>query len=819
MKTLRQRALSPWVFAVIAAIIIAGLVFPGCRDVNHESENVPVIGVELNETTLELELGETATLSATVHPGDASNKKVTWFSSDEEVATVTGDPNTGIATVCAVGAGNATITVTTVGKKADGTPATATCELTVNPIDPGIHPGVIEVSGIRLDKTEITLAVEDTATLTATVEPSNATYKNVTWFSSDTGVAAVSVEPDGVATVFVDPFGVATVTAVSEGTATITVTPLSNSLVTASCTVSVTPASGPVAVTGVTLNEETLELEEGNIEVLTATVAPGNATNKNVSWKSSDDAVATVTPGAGGTATVTAVSEGSAIITVTTMGLKEDETPATAFCTVTVIPANPDDILVTGVTLAPTSLDFILGDEPKALTATIKPDNATNTNVSWSSTNSSVASVANGTVTAHAVGTATITVTTQNGGHTASCAVSVKPVPVTEVTLDKTSLNVAVNFSEDIKATVLPTNTPNKNISLVSSSDTSVATVTFNAQGNARITGVSAGTATITVTTEGLKADGQPATKTCAVTVYTVAVSGVTLTKDTITLVKDRTETLSATIAPDNATNQNVIWTSSDDNVATVSVNATTGVATVTGVTVGTATITVTTADGGHKATCAVIVHSAGTNDLLGKTYNIGAYTTTYNANLTYVTTSTGNPKNEFEGTYTYDSTEKTLVTTTTRWRQDNGAWKTESEASWNEKDWFPTRTFKYVISGNYILAQQVFTNSGTDELKGKTYMRTVGVQNRPYVFSEDGTCSYTSNNQAVIAAYYYDSTTSAVWLRPITIAGKTMLENFTGSNASATNSTYASLRFVYDADPNSWNYLKLTQETFQTDW
>jgi uncharacterized protein YjdB len=987
MKTLKQRAFSPGAFAVIAAIVVLGFVFTGCRDAVLSDLTVAVTDVELNETTLTLDAEDTATLLATVNPESATNQKVTWSSSDETIATVTGDPDTGEAIVLAVAEGTATITVTTKGKKANGQAATATCEVTVNPVDPGLHTS-IPVSGVTLSENEveleeITLEKGSTKVLTATVKPANATNKNVTWLSGDPAKVAVTphaenhfatiraveegvslitvttadgshkaeclvtvtpVAPDTIPVTGVtlnkltltltvgnsetlvetvepsdatnkkvswdsDNSDVATVTngfvtALSPGEARITVTTEDGDFE-KTCIVTVTP----VLVTGVEMNEEAITLEEGDTKVLTATVLPETATNKNVTWLSSDTDVATVDVHAENhVATIRALAEGEATITVTTVNGSHS-----AECVVTVIPVDPGTVAVTGVTLNKSALTLIMGSS-ETLIETVEPPDATNTNVSWDSNNTAVATVNNGTVHAHTVGTATITVTTENGGFektcivtvkpvavtfvalsqtsltlllnetgtltatvnptdatnknvswrssdetkatvtvnpatgvatvtakaegtadiivttaglkaddqpaTATCAVTVKPIPVTSVTLDKTSLNVAIGseYGETLLATVNPSTATYKTVRWESSDETK-ATVIFNETGNALVRGVSAGPVTITVFTVGLKADGQPATATCEVTVHSVAVTGVELSITSLTLVKDGTQDLVATVAPNNATNKKVSWLSSDPGVATVNVNPTTGIATVTGgVTIGYATISVTTEDGGHKATCAVTVHSAGVNNLAGKTYNIGGYTTTYSADLTFVVTSSG--ANEFKGTYTYDSTEKTLVTTNTHWRQGNGAWKTESEAFGDEKQWFPTRTFKYEITGNYVLAQQIVTNAGSDELKGKTYMRTVGVQNRPYVFSEtDNTCSYTSNNQAVIAAYYYDSTKSVLWLRPITIAGKTMIENFTGSNASTINSNYESLGFEYDADPTSYNYLKITQMMFQTNW
>ena len=171
-----------------------------------------------------------------------------------------------------------------------------------------------------------------------------------------------------------------------------------------------------VSVTGVTLDKDSLTLTEGNTAQLTATVKPDNATNKNVTWTSSDETVATVTDGL-----VTALKEGTATITVTT-----EDGSKTATCAVTVTAAT---VPVTGVTLSQTQASLYYNRTPNTLTltATVAPDNATNRAVTWASSNPSVAKVENGVVTALACGTAVITATTQDGNHTATCAVTVRP--------------------------------------------------------------------------------------------------------------------------------------------------------------------------------------------------------------------------------------------------------------------------------------------------------------------------------------------------------------------------------------------------------
>ena len=181
-------------------------------------------------------------------------------------------------------------------------------------------------------------------------------------------------------------------------------------LLAAACNKTVT-----VPVSGVTLSPSSLTLTEGEEATLTVTVRPDNADDRSVSWSSDNTAVATVKDGK-----VTAVAEGTANITVTTTdGAK------TATCAVTV---NRKVISVTSVSLDRTTLELTEGEEA-TLTATVKPDDADDRSVSWSSDDTAVATVKDGKVTAVAEGTANITVTTTDGAKTATCTVTVQPTP------------------------------------------------------------------------------------------------------------------------------------------------------------------------------------------------------------------------------------------------------------------------------------------------------------------------------------------------------------------------------------------------------
>jgi uncharacterized protein YjdB len=341
-----------------------------------------------------------------------------------------------------------------------------------------------------------------------------------------------------------------------------------------------------IPVTSVTLNKTTATLSINGTETLKATIEPSDATNQGITWSSTDEGRVTVTQ----RGVITGKAEGSAVVYVTT-----DDGNKTAFCSVTVS-STSSTIPVTSVILNKNTLSLAVGNS-ETLIATIAPYNASNQSVSWSSSNSTVAAVSqSGAVSASSVGSTTITVTTADGNKTATCTVSVSAsaVSVSSVSLNKPTASITAGSSERLIASITPSTATNQNLTW-ESSNTAVATV--SASGD--VTGVAAGIATIRVITD----DGNKSA-TCTVSVSAmVPVSGVTFNKSILGLTPDGSEILVAFITPATATNLAISWESSNLAVATVS-----GSGLVRGVSVGTAVITVRTADGGKTATCTVSV-------------------------------------------------------------------------------------------------------------------------------------------------------------------------------------------------------------------
>lgn len=256
-----------------------------------------VKSVTFAKTSLSLEVGKKETLKYTVLPSSAKNKAVTFKTSKKAVATVDKKGK-----VTAKKAGKTTITITTKdGKK------TAKCTVTVT-------PKAVLATSVSLNMANVTLAAGKTQQLTATIKPSGATDKTITWSSSNSAIAKVSTS--------------GLVTAVSAGSATITAKTSNGKI--ATCTVTVTTTTpSTVAPTSVSLSSSNVALEVGKTHQLTATVAPTNATDKGITWTSSNTLIAKVSS----SGLVTAVSPGTVTITAATSNGK------TKTCTVRALDA------------------------------------------------------------------------------------------------------------------------------------------------------------------------------------------------------------------------------------------------------------------------------------------------------------------------------------------------------------------------------------------------------------------------------------------------------------------------------------------------
>ena len=273
-------------------------------------EPTPVEDIAISPKPANILVGATQQLTATIEPDDATNKNVTWESSDLDIATITG---TGLTvTLNAISVGTATITVIS----AENPEITDSFTITVDPIP---------VEGISITPKPASILSEATLNITATVSPSEATNKAVTWSVEPADVVTLS-KTDATSGEQITVTALATTTI---KTAVITVTSDEDPEITDSFTITV----NPIAVTGVSLDHSVLNIAVGeeSERILTATIEPGNAANKTVTWISSDPDIATVTPNSDGlSATVRGIAEGEVTITVkTTDGEYEAECKVT----------------------------------------------------------------------------------------------------------------------------------------------------------------------------------------------------------------------------------------------------------------------------------------------------------------------------------------------------------------------------------------------------------------------------------------------------------------------------------------------------------
>ena len=351
----------------------------------------------------------------------------------------------------------------------------------------------------------------------------------------------------------------------------------------------------PVEIDKITLSSDKITMTIGSKKKIHIMVEPLDAPKDDIVWVSSDPSIASVDSNGN----IIAHKEGKVTITVKT----KDGTVSDS-CTVIVEPVKVDKII-----LNPTSLSVKVNSSTP-IVAVIKPENATIDELIWETSDPTVAKVDNnGMVTGIKEGNATITARTPDGKVKSTCVVNVvsDTVPVTGVKINPSSTSVKIGSSSQLLVTIEPANATERDV-IFSSSNPNVVTV----DSTGKITGVGVGTATITVKTK----DGQ-FESTCTVIVEPIEIEEIVLNAETITLKPGKTGQLTASIAPDDATDKELIWTSSNPSVATVDSNGK-----VTGVSEGEAIITVKTKDGKVYDECRVIVEPEIIDDTIEFSYD-----------------------------------------------------------------------------------------------------------------------------------------------------------------------------------------------------
>lgn len=500
---------------------------------------IEVEGITLSETSV------TATkttpdlqLRATVKPTNATNQTIKWTSMNPSVATVS---STGL--VKFVGPGVTSIVATSVSNPE----ISAVCNVTVE----------TAVATIVLDQNKKTMYVDESTRLTYYILPANASSKEVTWTSSNTAV--VTVDATGL------------LKAKKAGEAVITVKTKDGTL-SQSCTVTVVQKAK-----GITLDVKDLQLNVNQTYAIKVTFTPADSTETALTWESSDKSIATVDA----SGKVTGVAVGKTVI------IAKTASGGTVYCNVTVTEA------VTGVKLNFDEKTLVLGEKFK-LTATVTPSTASNLGVTWKVSNPKVLSIAaDGTIKALAKGAAVVTCTTKEGKFIATCVVQVIE-PITNIKLNKTSLNLGLGKSYTLKATITSNAASNPKLKWTSSNK-SIATVNSKGKVIAKKTGY------VTITARAQDMSGEEASCEVRVVKGTTSIS---LNRNSLTLVEGRSYSLKATIKPKNATYKTANWKSSNEEVAIVAPNGK-----VTALAEGKTIITASAKDSSGKvAKCHVVV-------------------------------------------------------------------------------------------------------------------------------------------------------------------------------------------------------------------
>ncbi len=389
---------------------------------------------------------------------------------------------------------------------------------------------------------------------------------------------------------------------------------------------------------GISLNKTFLELTEDESEELVAVFTPEDATNKEVNWTSSDVSVAMVSPDG----TVFAVKEGQATIMATTV-----DGGFVALCKVTV---KAKVVIAESLSLSSITANLTVG-ETLQLRADIAPENTSNTSIRWTSTNSDIAMVSEtGLVSAIKEGTVQIIATTTDGSNlSAICEITVSSrfVPINHIAITPSVVRLAVGEKLNLDVQITPSDATNKNINW-STTNSSIAIVDSDGILTARGIGV----ATIIASTQ----DGTNLSAICGIEVYepTVLISSIIIDPSSIAGKVGQTYQLEVTVAPENASNKSLIWSSDNTRVASVEVG---GIIKLHAI--GNAIITASASDGsGVSSTCAVEVADVSTgvddieieNNEVVRIYNVlgvliyeGEYGESHLLPGTYIIISQGN--------------------------------------------------------------------------------------------------------------------------------------------------------------------------------
>ena len=555
-------------------------------DTNDEPSIIGVDSVTISPNVLNLKVGESSSLTYNISPSNADIKSTEWSSSNTGVVSVDKDGK-----VSAVGIGTANVVIKVVGQ--DNSEASDSIVVNVISQYTSVNSVTLVDTNNNTLSNSMNLNIGEEVTIKFLINPSNATLKETNWTNSDSSKVSMK-----------DSVGYALIKGIEVGSSDIeiTVKDYDGNVKTDSVKVNVINSNQPVLVSSIALSPTSVTLNPNGTYKFNVTVSPSNATNKGVTWSSSNTNVVSVDQNGN----IKALKDGTAKIRVTA----KDGSGKYAEASVTVESSKPTNILVTGVSLNASTVKMYVGQSYQ-LIHTIKPSNATNKGVTWSSSNTNVVSVSNGKIVGKSSGKARITVTTNDGRYSAYTDVTVINRPSSNSSSSSkpsssSSSGSSISSSIDIIKDTIELNKGSEekleyklsqdltdSIIIWKSSNTDVAVVK-----NGIVTAISDGEATITATI-----NGKDIKDTCKIIVKKLDLTGIVFEDESLSISVGKTLKLTLNALPSGADLPSLKWDVDNKDILSVSDE---GV--IKAINVGETIVTVSSMDGKYSASINIIV-------------------------------------------------------------------------------------------------------------------------------------------------------------------------------------------------------------------
>ena len=487
-------------------------------NINISPAEIKLEAIKLNVNSLKMLKGDNYSLIASVNPGNATDKTIKWNSSDSNVVSVDNKGN-----LTAVNNGKAIVSVESVNNPN----IIDKCEIVVS-------ESVIQVKKLIIDQSKLSMIVGDVKKLSVSIEPTNATDKNIEWSSSNRKIA--DIDKNG------------NVIAVSEGVATITAVSKANPKIKVSSEISISKKE--VEIQKITMKKKDINLEMGSSEQLSVSIEPLEANIKDIKWISSNDKIVKVD----NNGKVTSIGVGDAVITA----ISDKNGSVLDSCNVKVV------VSVKSIKLNSNKVTLKLNDTFKFSTV-ITPKDVTDNSIKWNTSNEKVVTVdENGKILAVGGGTATVSATSVSNPKVKSSSEVKVIVPVTGLKLNSSNISLYEKETFTLVPTIIPSLASDKSV-IWKSENVKIATVSNKGV----VKAISAGKTKIIATSS----NNSLAKAEVVVNVARVVkkVKKIVLGKVPKKMSYGKTYNLNAKVSPADATNKKLLYTSSNPAILKIS--------------------------------------------------------------------------------------------------------------------------------------------------------------------------------------------------------------------------------------------------------